>query len=188
MTLFVGLAATMLLLQVLAPVSTAWLAFDRGGIASGQLWRLVTAHLVHLGWAHTLLNLAGLVMVLAITQPHEGGRRWAARLLWLAMGVSAGLWWASTDLQHYVGFSGVLHGLFAWALWPMLRRRDRLAWLCAVLLVAKLAAETGWGASAADAALIGGTVITEAHLFGVLAAITGVIVSRWLDARAPSRR
>ena len=152
MKLFVGLTVVMVLLQIAAPVSATWLAFDRGQIAAGQLWRLVTAHLVHLGWAHTLLNLAGLVMVLAITQPRERGRQWAARLLWLAVGVSAGLWWASTDVPHYVGFSGVLHGLFAWALWPMLRRRDGLAWLCAVLLAAKLAAETGWGASAADAA------------------------------------
>ena len=39
------------------------LRFDRGGIAAGEVWRLLTGHLVHLGASHTYLNIAGLALV-----------------------------------------------------------------------------------------------------------------------------
>ena len=39
------------------------LAYDRAGLGAGQVWRLLTAHFVHLGWTHMLLNLAGPVVV-----------------------------------------------------------------------------------------------------------------------------
>ena len=42
-----------------------WGRYDRGALASGELWRLVTAHLVHLSWGHLWLNLAALVMMAA---------------------------------------------------------------------------------------------------------------------------
>jgi membrane associated rhomboid family serine protease len=29
-----------------------WGRYDREALESGELWRLVTAHLVHLGWGH----------------------------------------------------------------------------------------------------------------------------------------
>ena len=36
------------------------LSYQRDRITSGALWRLLSGHWVHLGWAHLLLNLAGL--------------------------------------------------------------------------------------------------------------------------------
>ena len=35
------------------------LQYDRAALAAGEWWRLVTAHLVHLGWDHLALNVAG---------------------------------------------------------------------------------------------------------------------------------
>ena len=32
--------------------------YEREAVLDGELWRLVTGHLVHLGWSHTVLNLA----------------------------------------------------------------------------------------------------------------------------------
>src|SRR5215813_6550864 len=40
-----------------------WGSYDRVGLANGQLWRLVTAHLVHLGWAHLWPNLLALLLI-----------------------------------------------------------------------------------------------------------------------------
>ncbi|WP_423739656.1 rhomboid family intramembrane serine protease [Cupriavidus basilensis] len=33
---------------------------------AGEAWRLLSCHFVHLGWAHCLLNVAGLLMLAAI--------------------------------------------------------------------------------------------------------------------------
>ena len=53
-----GLIAAAALIQLL----TAWqapLQYDRTAVASGQLWRLLTCHLVHCGWAHLIADLVG---------------------------------------------------------------------------------------------------------------------------------
>ena len=39
------------------------LRYDRFAIASGELWRLVSGHFVHLAWSHFALNAAALILV-----------------------------------------------------------------------------------------------------------------------------
>jgi membrane associated rhomboid family serine protease len=49
-----------------------WGRYDREALESGELWRLVTADLVHLGWGRLWLNLAALVMMAVLfRRPHE---------------------------------------------------------------------------------------------------------------------
>ena len=45
-----------------------------------------------------------------------------------------------------------------------------------------------FGAAVIDSAWIGGAVIVEAHSFGALAAVAGLALAAWLDARGASRR
>src|SRR5262245_13977247 len=45
------------------------LRYERAAVFRGELWRLVTGHIVHLGWSHTLLNLAGLALVWMLCGP-----------------------------------------------------------------------------------------------------------------------
>ena len=40
----------------------AW-RFDRGLVSQGDIWLLLTGHIVHLNWSHWLLNMAGLAIV-----------------------------------------------------------------------------------------------------------------------------
>src|SRR5690349_9713127 len=42
------------------------LSYDRAALAEGQLWRLLTAHFVHLDAQHALLNGLGLVLMWAL--------------------------------------------------------------------------------------------------------------------------
>src|SRR5690606_30285485 len=39
------------------------LRYEREAIFAGQLWRLLTGHLVHLSWTHLLLNILGLLFL-----------------------------------------------------------------------------------------------------------------------------
>ena len=52
------------------------LAYDREQVAAGELWRLVTAHVVHLGWSHLLLNLAGLWLAWYLVSSCLSLRQW----------------------------------------------------------------------------------------------------------------
>ena len=52
------------------------LRYERAGLARGQWWRAVTAHLVHLDLRHALLNCGGLVLVWALFARDYSPRRW----------------------------------------------------------------------------------------------------------------
>jgi len=144
------------------------LRYGRAAVADGEWWRLATAHLVHLGPGHLLLNLAGLALVGWLT-----GREFGAAGWWLVAGVSAATISAALYLLHpgvawYVGLSGVLHGLLAGGLVPALRRRDAAAMILAALLAGKLAWEALAGPLPGAEQTAGGPVLVEAHRYGAL--------------------
>src|SRR5580698_6267996 len=85
------------------------LRYDRGGIAAGGWWRLLTAHIVHLDWHHLLLNELGLVLVWALFAADYDPIEWAIIAFSGALAISSGLWWLSPRVGWYVGLSGVLH-------------------------------------------------------------------------------
>lgn len=143
-----------------------------------DLWRLVTAHVVHLGWPHTLMNLAALVVIAWLFASALSVGEWAAVWLSSAFGVSLGLLVTVTGYDWYVGLSGVIHGLLAAIVttrWPT----DR--WESIILgvgLIGKLSYEMWIGALPGSAATAGGPVVTEAHLFGALSGlIAGIAVA-----------
>jgi rhomboid family GlyGly-CTERM serine protease len=106
-----GVVAALYLLLGPAP---AGLLFDRDLVADGELWRLVTGHLVHSDPAHLAWNLAALVILGGLLEWRAGLRGWAFVGLFLAasLAIDAWLWWLAPDLRVYCGLSGVLNGLY----------------------------------------------------------------------------
>lgn len=60
-------------------------------VLGGQPWRLLSAHTVHLGWAHCLVNAGGLALCGAFA---AGPRSWCA--------------WATAIIVLAVDFHGIL--------------------------------------------------------------------------------
>jgi rhomboid family GlyGly-CTERM serine protease len=145
-----------------------WLRFERTGIAAGEAWRLLTGHLVHLGVSHTLLNLAGLVLVWVLVGRTFSTRQW----LWIMAGsvaaIDLGLWFGSPSLEWYVGLSGLLHGMLAAGIVAGLAARSGEAVVLAVVVAGKLAWEQFAGPLPGSEATSGGAVIVDAHLYGVI--------------------
>lgn len=139
------------------------LSYQRDRITSGALWRLLSGHWVHLGWAHLLLNLAGLALVWALFGQVLAGLKSLALVLVISLGLSLSLLAFHPELAWYVGLSGVLHGLFASGAVIALHRPSLrlVAAIGLVLLAIKLTAEI-WS----DAAPV--WVVTEAHFHGAL--------------------
>ena len=61
-----GLSALALLAMLLPPEWQNLLEYQRRAIGEGELWRLFSGHLVHLGWEHLLMNLVGFWLIWAL--------------------------------------------------------------------------------------------------------------------------
>ena len=91
----------------------AVLRYDRGAIAAGGWWRLLTAHMVHLDLHHLVLNELGLVLMWALFAEDYDAVQWCVIVCAGALAISCGLWWLSPRVTWYVGASGVLHSVMA---------------------------------------------------------------------------
>lgn len=145
-----------------------WLRFDRSGITAGELWRLLSGHLVHLGVSHAVLNLAGLVLVWFLVGRAYTWQQW----LWIMAGsigaIDLGLWFGAPSLEWYVGLSGLLHGMLAAGIVAGLAGRNGEAAILAVVVAGKLAWEQFAGPLPGSEGTSGGAVIVDAHLYGVI--------------------
>jgi rhomboid family GlyGly-CTERM serine protease len=142
------------------------LRYDRIELAAGELWRLITGHLVHLGPSHMAMNVVATGVLALIFSRLIGWRDWLLYLLGAALAIDAGLYLFHPSIGWYVGLSGVLHGIWAGGSVRAWRANDGAAVGLTVLIVIKLAYEAWVGPIAATGAMTGGAVVTEAHLFG----------------------
>lgn len=149
------------------------LRYERGAVLQGELWRLLTGNLVHLGLSHLALNLAGLVLVCGLFHKSLTARQWLVVLFICALTTTLGLLVFSPQVAWYVGLSGVLHGLFVAGTLAQLQRGQRCAYVCVVLIGVKLAVELVWGPSPELSSLIHGGVIVVAHFYGAIGGLVG---------------
>lgn len=142
------------------------LRYQRDIILSGEWWRLLTGHLVHLGQSHLLLNLAGLALIGWVFGPGLRALHWLLVLFASWLGLALGFLLLEPQLEWYVGLSGLLHGLLLGALLldEGLDPRARVALILAVFL--KLAWEQWTGELPFTATAAGGPVVVDAHLYG----------------------
>jgi rhomboid family GlyGly-CTERM serine protease len=177
------LVALSTLCAIVGTTATQWLRYDRDEILHGQWWRLITGNIVHLGWPHLLLNLMGLILVWLLFRPALSGRRWIIVTVVSAAAVGCGLLMFDPALQWYVGLSGVLHGLFAAGVVSALFAGNRGDWLLLALFVAKITWEQMEGSMPGSAAIAGGPVIVDAHLYGAIGGAVTVLLLMATDRR-----
>ena len=160
-------------LLAVEPLSSRWLAFDRGHIAAGQWWRLCTANWVHLGFWHWLFNALSLLLWIGICPRRLRAQDWLLRLVLIGTAMSLGLYAFDPSLQRYVGLSGFIYGIFLLDLGhDALVGRDGFAWLCLIFLLARVGWEDYAGAPGYEVRLIGGQVVAASHISGMVSAAT----------------
>lgn len=180
------LVALLALVQLAASPVLPALRYERAAVESGEVWRLVTGHLVHADLRHLGWNLLGVVIVWGLFARDYTERQWLLILVASTAATSLGFLLLEPDLEWYVGFSGVLHGCMAAGLVAWLRAgRDPLTWIVTGLFVAKLAWEHAVGALPFTAGSISLPVVHEAHTYG---AVGGLAAGLVLSRRTPTRR
>ena len=134
----------------------------------GQVWRLWTAHAVHVGWIHWAFNSIAL-MCLPFILPLSW--RWMVTGFIILAPFSSILFYAYwPQVSAYAGLSGVLHGLYVLAALNNLQRERVFATALLVVMASKLIYEAICG-DIGTARLIGQPVLTVAHDMGVIGAI-----------------
>ena len=156
--------------------------FDRGLIDQGHYWLLLSGHLVHLNWAHWAFNMAGLVIVAVFFSLYGSLLDWLFVLLFSAVVIGLGLYWFHPELIWYVGLSGVLHGLFMYGAIREIRFYPVSGYILLLLLSAKLFWEYMNGALPGSEQMTGGRVLVEAHLYGAIAGLAAVFLTRQLHS------
>jgi len=179
----VVLVAALLLFHGLGSGALPALRYERGAVLAGEAWRLATGHLVHADAAHLAWNLLGVLVVAFLFGRDYSWRQWLVVLAASTLATDLGFLLLEPQLEWYVGFSGVLHGLMAAGLVAWLRTsRDAVTWIVTVLFAAKLAWEHFAGPLPFTAGSLTMPVIHEAHTYG---AIGGGLAGLWLTRRTP---
>ncbi len=149
------------------------LQYHREAVISGEIWRFVTAHLVHLGSGHLALNLAGLLLVSGLLGREFDLPEWT----WISgcglVITALGFFWLRPDLQWYVGLSGMLHCWITAGALKGLRagRKNALVLLIAILL--KGFYEQLVGPLPGSELISGGPISVDAHWFGIVGGLIG---------------
>jgi len=170
----IGSLLIMVLLQV---VDSQVFRFEHDWIEQAEFWRVLTGHWIHFNWQHLLLNGLGLVLCVGITRPNWSISRWIVYNLLLASGISILFTWFNPELGWYVGYSGVLFGLFLLSAFELFKTERIMALLLGLGVCSKVALEQMSPMTLTTSDIIGVPVIIDAHLYGLLlaAAITLVL-------------
>jgi rhomboid family GlyGly-CTERM serine protease len=165
LALLVTLAA---LLAALVPGAAEALELERARVAGGELWRLLSGHLVHYSREHLVLDaLAFLALGLACER--RAPRRTALALAAAALAIPLAVLTLQPELARYRGLSGLDSALFGLLLGLEARAGARRAWLAGALLAAKL----GWELASGQALFVDSVAqdfvpVPLAHALGAL--------------------
>ena len=163
----------MTLLQAVGP---EYFRYQRDWASTGQIWRIVTAHWVHVGWLHLLLNGIGLVICVSLTTPCWSITRWLLNSITMAIGISIMLTLNNPEVIDYAGYSGVLYGLYVLTAISLFSRDRLVAVLIMMAIIGKVMMEQFSFYDFNSGDLIGARVIVDAHLYGLLLAIVCALV------------
>jgi rhomboid family GlyGly-CTERM serine protease len=162
-------------------VGLAW-RYDRAAVLAGQWWRLFSAHLVHGGITHWLLNMAGFVLILAVFPECFTTRRMAWLMPLTAISVTAGLFFRHPEIEWYLGLSGMLHAWFAFGTTKTAIEGAKLHALASIAVWVKVGYEQLAGPTVAAVTMASGPVIVEAHLYGALAGAAAAVCTAFAQA------
>ena len=167
-------------------IKSFWFARDL--LEQGQWWRLLSAHFIHANLIHLLLNMLALALVLALYDRVFYWSEWLVLIICSALIQSMVLYLYIPKVSYYVGFSGVIHSLYVAGAIKLLANAQerRFGYILLCLVTLKLLTEgLGQGISVTEK-MIGGHVLTEAHLMGAiigLAYSVAVIVVKKIQFR-----
>ena len=160
-----------LLLQLFANEALTILQYQRNDIANGQLWRLFSAHLVHLNWNHFFLNAAGLVLLWLLLYRSFSQGQWLLLFFFSLLLIDIAIYFFHPGIVWFAGLSGILHALFTAGAVASIRQYGWKYSAYLVIILVKIAWEQLSGPIPGSTEAIGAPVITASHFYGASAGL-----------------
>lgn len=159
------------------------LEYQRAAVLRGELWRLLTDNLVHLGWMHLSRDVAGLFLIWGLFEGWLEERTWFCVLVGSALAVGVGLLAFSPGISWYVGVSGALFGMFSAGALSLSLKHPLYGGGLLLGAAAVIAWTLHTGALPGETAGLGGKVVPQAHLYGAIGGAVSVLICRGLRRR-----
>jgi rhomboid family GlyGly-CTERM serine protease len=152
------------------------LVYRKDLISQGEIWRLLSGHILHTNSYHLLLNLVALFMMWALHGRFYSIKNYISLFLFCSLTTCLGLYYFDPTLIQYVGLSGTLHGVFIFGALMDINAKDKTGYLLFIGAWAKIAYEQRYGASTDVISLIEANVAVNAHLWGAIGGLFFTIV------------
>lgn len=171
----VSLTFVIFLLLFVGAEVNQWLRYSKTDLMNGQLWRLFSAHLVHLNLSHGLMNLAAFIVIVLLVGNVLTIAKWVSAFVFLSFMVSGALFVLSPEIVWYVGLSGVLHGILVLGLVMGSIAGDKLHIVALLVVLGKIIREQLPSFDVNHLRdVIDGAVVVDAHLYG---AVGGLMIA-----------
>ena len=144
------------------------LEYHHSKIIAGELWRLITGHLVHSNLWHLILNLASLTLIATLFGTLLNFKQWFFGFLFSGLFVSACYIVISPQFESYVGLSAVLYGAIIIGALLDLGKNIWIAVALLVIVTGRVIWQQFDGASIELAEMVGTRVAIESHLYGII--------------------
>ena len=115
---------------------------------------------------------------MSIASPGWSIIRWLSYQLILALGISFLFTLFNPELRWYLGYSGVLYGIFLLAAVDLYPRDRLIGFLLGAAIVIKITLEQTSDINLTSSDIIGSPVIVDAHFYGVSLAIAIALLNR----------
>ena len=172
-------------IYLLEPGYQEVLIYRRVAVEQGEVWRLLTAHLVHRDGVHFAFNAIGFMIIhlFWIIARIPAGQA-LLLLVVTALNISLLAHGYLTDIQSFLGMSALLHGNWLIAAWRLRSRFALEAFVLAVLLAMKLAWEQTVGQMPYSSLFSSGFIAVDGHLYGALGGLLTIILWQiWYSVR-----
>ncbi|MPW28646.1 rhombosortase [Agarivorans sp. B2Z047] len=157
---------------------TELMSWNKQLISQGEYWRIVSGNLSHNNLIHWLMNVATLVLVYFVFDDRLSNQHFMLISISLCLLGGGLLWFAKYD--EYVGLSGLIHGLIAYAaMADLFTDKKRVGAIILTGLSAKLLMEQLYGGDPWVTDLIGIDVAIDAHLLFAVLGISFALLLWW---------
>lgn len=167
-TVLILISVTAFLCSVIFSSDIDMFNFQHDAFEQGQWYRLVTHAFWHTNTNHFLLNISGILLLWALHGEYYNYHNVLGVIVFGILISGIMVWCFSPNINHYVGLSATLHGLFVWGACYDIIKQRRSGWLLLIGLFIKLIQEQLFE-DTITAELINASVATMAHVYGALA-------------------
>ena len=168
-----------LIVYFFEPQSSELFAYYHMGIEQWQVWRLITATFCHTNFYHLAMNLLGLIVIIGLFIDTYKKQSTVPVIIFSSIFIALTLFYFEPGVIWYVGFSGVLHALFSYAVANDIQYKQKWGIALGFALVAKILYEQVYGAQPSTIELIDAPVLINAHLYGAIAGVLFYFLRRF---------